>query len=110
MEMVLLIIETNNTKSAISISEFSEFENEEEYLFVPFSFFKITKVEFKQGTFDDPHIIHLIALNSDKPVEEMFYNFFENETDNLNQEGLDFLLLTDNQTKIIFNDIYLTKK
>ena len=109
-ELVLLIIETNNTKSAISISEFSEFKGEDEYLFVPFSFFKITKVELKQGTFAEPHIIHLIALNSDKPVEEMFYNFFENETDNLNPEGLDFLLLTDNQTKIIFNDIYLTKK
>ena len=109
-ELVLLIIETNNTKSAISISEFSEFKGEDEYLFVPFSFFKITKVELKQGTFAEPHTIHLIALNSDKPVEEMFYNFFENETDNLNPEGLDFLLLTDNQTKIIFNDIYLTKK
>ena len=38
-ELVLLIIETNNTKSAISISEFSEFKGEDEYLFVPFSFF-----------------------------------------------------------------------
>ena len=109
-ELVLLIIETNNTKSAISISEFSEFQKEEEYLFVPFSFFKITKVELKKGNNSDPHIIHLLALNSDKPVEELFYNFIKNETDNLNPEGLDFLLLNYDKTKISFNDIYLTNK
>ena len=39
----------------------------------------------------------------------MFYNFIQNETDNLNPEGLDLLLLADNKTKIIFNNIYLTK-
>ena len=38
-ELVLLIIEQNNTKSAVLISEFSEFPEEEEYLFLPFSFF-----------------------------------------------------------------------
>jgi hypothetical protein len=32
-----------------------------------------------------------------------------NETDNLSPEGLDFLLLTNNYTKIIFNEIYLSK-
>ena len=109
-EMVLLIIETNNAKSAISISEFSDIPVEEEYLFVPFSFFKITKVELKKGNNSDPHIIHLLALNSDKPVEELFYNFIKNETDNLNPEGLDFLLLNYDKTKISFNDIYLTNK
>ena len=34
----------------------------------------------------------------------------ENETDNLNPEGLDFLLLSENGTKIIFNDIYYSKQ
>ena len=109
-QLVLLIIEQNNTKSAVSISEFSEYPEEEEYLFLPFSFFKITKVELKRGTNNDPHIIHLLALNSAKPVEELFYDFIKNETDNLNPEGLDFLLLTDNKTKIIFNDIYFSRK
>ena len=107
--IILLIIEQNNTKSVVSIRDFSAFKGEEEYLFLPFSFFKITKVELKQGSAKDPHIVHMIALNSDTPVEDMFYNFIQNETDNLNPEGLDFLLLTNNKTKIIFNDIYLTK-
>jgi len=109
-QLVLLIIEQNNTKSVVSIRDFSIYKGEEEYLFLPFSFFKITKVELKQGSSSDPHIVHLLALNSDKPVEDMFYNFIQNETDNLNPEGLDFLILTNNNTKIIFNNIYLTKK
>ena len=108
-EMVLLIIEPNNTKSVISISEYAIYPGEEEYLFLPFSFFKITKVEIKKGSENDPHIINLLALNSDKPIEEMFYDFIENETDNLNPEGLDFLILSENNTKIIFNDIYYSK-
>ena len=109
-ELALLIIEPNNTKSVVSISEYAVYPGEEEYLFLPFSFFKITKVELKKGNEKDPHIINLLALNSDKPIEEMFYNFMENETDNLNPEGLDFLLLSENNTKIIFNDIYYSKK
>ncbi len=40
-ELVLLIIKQNKTKSVVSISEFSPYPNEEEYLFLPFSFFKI---------------------------------------------------------------------
>ena len=39
----------------------------------------------------------------------MFDYFMNNETDNLSPEGLDFLLLTNNDTKIIFNKIYLSK-
>lgn len=105
-ELVLLIIEQNNTKSAVLISEFSKYPGEEEYLFLPFSFFKITKVELKNGTKSDPHIIHLIALNSEKPIEDMFRDFFQNVTDNLNPEGLDLLILCENKTKIKFNPIY----
>ena len=107
-ELVLLIIEQNNTKSAVLISEFSDYPGEEEYLFLPFSFFKIKKVELKKGTKSDPHIIYLIALNSEKPIEDMFIDFFKNVTDNLNPEGLDLLILCENKTKIKFNQIYYT--
>ena len=109
-ELVLLIIEQNNTKSTVLISQFSNFPGEEEYLFLPFSFFKITRVELKKGSDNDPHIIYLTALNSDKPIEEMFIDFFKKETDNLNPEGLDLLILSDNNTKINFNQIYYTSK
>ena len=106
-ELVLLIINQNNTKSTVLISQFSNFPNEEEYLFLPFSFFKIQKIELKQGSEINPHLIYLIALNSDQPIEEMFLNFFTKITDNLNPEGLDLLNLSENKTKIIFNPIYL---
>ena len=106
-ELVLLIINQNNTKSTVLISQFSNFPNEEEYLFLPFSFFKIQKIELKQGSNINPHLIYLIALNSDQPIEEMFLNFFTKKTDNLNPEGLDLLNLSENKTKIIFNPIYL---
>ena len=92
-ELVLLIIKQNKTKSVISIKEFSNYEYEDEYLFLPFSFFKIQNVKIKEGSRDNPHIIHLIALNSDKPIEEMFDDFIEQETDNLSPEGLDLLIL-----------------
>ena len=107
-ELVLLIIEQNNTKSTVLISQFSKFPGEEEYLFLPFSLFKITRVELKKGSDSDPHIIYLTALNSDKPIEEMFIDFFKKETDNLNPEGLDLLILSDDKTKINFNSIYFT--
>ena len=40
----------------------------------------------------------------------MFIDFFKKETDNLNPEGLDLLILSDNNTKINFNQIYFTSK
>ena len=107
LELVLLVIKQNNTKSVISIKEFSEYQNEEEYLFLPFSFFKIEKVVLKTGDKINPHIINLTALNTEKPVEEMFSDFMDKITDNLNPEGLDFLLLQKNNTKLILNPIYL---
>ena len=107
-ELVLLIINQNNTKSTVSIGKLSNFPNEKEYLFLPFSFFKIQNIELKTGSENDPHLIHLLALNSDKSIEEMFLNFLTKETDNLNPEGLDLLILSENKTKIIFNPIYLS--
>ena len=109
-ELVLLIIEQNKTKSVVLISEFSNYPNEEEYLFLPFSFFKIKKFKRKKGTKDDPHIIYLIALNTEKPIEEMFYDFMINETDNLSPEGLDLLILKSSGTKIVFNSLYFSNK
>ena len=105
-QLVQLIIEQNNTKSTVSIREFSVFQKEEKYLFLPFSFFKIINVQIKSGTINDPHIINLIALNSDKPLEDIFLEFFKKVTDNLNPEGLDLLILTENNTKIILNPIF----
>ena len=107
LELVLLIIKQNDTKSVISIKEFSEYQKEEEYLFLPFSFFKIENVVLKTGDKKNPHIINLTALNSEKPIEEMLSDFMDKETDNLNPEGLDLLLLQKNNTKLILNPIYL---
>ena len=105
--LVKLIIKQNETKSVVSISNYSIYESEKEYLFLPFSFFKIVDVRRKEGTEKDPHIINLVALNSDKPIEEMFSDFVDKVTDNLDPEGLDFLNLSNNKEKIIFNPIYL---
>ena len=107
-ELVLFIINQNDSKSSVLISQFSNFPEDEEFLFLPFSFFKIQKVELKKGNENDPHLIYLLALNSEDSIEEMFLNFYKNETNNLNPEGLDFLILSENKTKIIFNPIYLS--
>ena len=110
LELVLLIIKQNDTKSVVSIKEYSEYEKEEEYLFFPFSFFKIENVQLKEGNIKNPHIINLTALYSEKPIEEMFSNFMEKVTDNLNPEGLDLLLLDKNNTQLIFNPIFLKEQ
>ena len=101
---VLLIIDSNYSKSVVSIEELSTFNSEKEYLFLPFSFFRIKSVYRKSGTYLDPHIVNLVALNSDKPVEEMFYDFFKNHTDSLDPEGLDILIISGD--KIYFNCQY----
>ena len=97
---VLFIIKSNNSKSVVNIENLSEFSNEKEYLFLPFSFFKIINVEKKKKF----HKIYLLAMNSEKPIEEMFLNFFEKCTDSLDPEGLDILQL--NNDKILFNSDY----
>ena len=109
-ELVLIEIEQNNTKSVVSISKDSVFQSEQEYLFLPFSFFKIKDLEIREGTLKNPHIIYLIALNSEKPIEQMFSDFMEKETDNLNPEGLDLLVLHNNKKTIEFNKEYLSKE
>ena len=59
--------------------------------FFLFLFFKIKKVKIKNGNKDNPHIIHLISLNSEKIIEETFDDFITKVTNNLNLEGLDLL-------------------
>ena len=110
VQLVILDIEPNNTKSTISISKYSDYENEEEYLFLPFSFFKIKKVKLCEGNRDNPHIIYLKALESEKPIEQLLDDFMENETDSLNPEGLDLLILENNNEKISINPIYYSDK
>jgi uncharacterized protein YciU (UPF0263 family) len=48
----------------------------------------------------------LVALNSDKPIEEMFSEFMNNKADNLDPEDLDLLNLSNDNENIIFNTIY----
>ena len=88
---LLLTIDSNYSKSVVSIEELSTFNSEKEYLFLPFSFFKIKNVYKKSGTSLDPHIVYMVALESDRPVEEMFYEWFKNYSDSLDPEGLDIL-------------------
>ena len=66
--------------------------------------------ELPTGSAIDPHKIYLIAINSEKSIEEMFENFFKKETDNLSPEGLDFFILENDNTKIIFNPIFLKEE
>ena len=110
VQLVILDIEPNNCKSTISISEYSDYKNEEEYLFLPFSFFKIKKVKLCEGNEENPHIIYLKALDSEKPIEQILADFMDNETDSLNPEGLDFLILENNDEKISINPIYYSNK
>ena len=49
-QLVKLLIDQNNCKSVVSISKISENPNEKEYLFIPFSFFKVLEVKQGLGT------------------------------------------------------------
>ena len=108
-QLIRLIINQNNSKSVVSISKLSNSPSEQEYLFLPFSFFKIINVVKGHGDQFNPHLIYLMAIDSEKPIEDMFIDFMENETDNLDPEGLDMLLLINNDTKIILNPRLLSK-
>ena len=105
-EVVLLIINQNGTKNAISIEEYSKYQGEKEYVFPPFSFFKITGVKMDKGTAENPHIINLLVIKMDIPLEEIFEQFFKKVTDNLDPEGLNMFILCENNEKIEFNQKY----
>ena len=64
-------------------------------------------MELKDGDEFNPHIIYLLAINSEKPIEEMFYEFRENVTDNLDPEGLDMLVLFNRNSEVKLNPLYL---
>ena len=51
------------------------------------------------------NIIYLTALNSEKPIEDMFLDFMENETDNLDPEDLDILRTVNDDTILIINPV-----
>ena len=78
--------------------------NEQEYLCLPFTFFKIIDVVFRIENFKSIYIIYLIALNSEKPIEEMYLEFMENETDNLDPEGLEMLEVDNNRNTLFLNN------
>ena len=109
-EVVFLEIKQNDTKNVVSIGEFSDYKGEKEYLFTPFSFFKINGVKRDKGTPKKPHIIELTAIKMDKPLEEKFEDFLKNETDNLDPEGLNMLILCDNNERMEFNKEYYTNE
>ena len=44
-----------------------------------------------------------MELDSDKSIEDIFIDFMENETDNLDSERLDILFFKNNSTKIVLN-------
>ena len=103
LNFVKLIIKQNNSKSVVCISDISNCPNEQEYLFLPFSFFKIEQIKKGSGTLDKPHFIYLTAIYSEKTIEEMLLYFNKNETDNLDPEGLKMIKLYDNDTKMDLN-------
>ena len=71
---VILIIDykCNNPSyptPCIDISYFSVYYAEKEYIFPPFSFFRIEKVENRNGRRNDPHIIYLTVPNKRVLIE-----------------------------------------
>ena len=101
--LVRLVIQQNNSQSIINIMNLSQHKTEEEFLCLPFTFFKITNVV--SSTVNNIHTdtIYLTALNSEKPLEEMFLDFLQNETDNLDPEGLEMIRLTNDNTTMYIN-------
>ena len=109
LKLVKLIINQNNSRSVVCISDISDCPGEQEYLFLPFSFFKITQVISGLGTHEKPHLIYLTAIYSEKSVEELILDFIENETDNLDPEGLKMIKLCADDTKMALNPNLLAK-
>ena len=71
---VVLIIKYNcnnssNPTPCVCASEYSVNSGEEEFIFPPFSFFKINSVEEKDGTPQNPHIIYMSIPNKKNLIE-----------------------------------------
>ena len=98
------ILNENKEEINIILEKKEDIINEKkEYLFIPFSFFRIIRVKRSENE-NEPHVIYLMALNSDESIEDMIIDFMENVTDNLDPEGLDILELDEYNTKIIINN------
>ena len=97
--LATIVIKQNHCPSIINVTNLSYHPNEEEYLCLPFTFFKITNVENNMGNY----IIYLTALRSEKPIEEMFLEFMEKETDNLDPEGLEMIKLNSDGISFTLN-------
>lgn len=88
---VVLMIEykcknSSNVTPCINVVEYSVNVDEKEFIFPPFSFFKIEKVVENSGTPNDPHIIYLSVPNKTNMLEfglknnkSIYYNRDQNE-------------------------------
>lgn len=70
----------------INVSKYSINPGEEEYIFPPFSFFRIDNIEEKSGTPDDPHLIYMTVPKKKELLEfglkqskSFYYNKQNNE-------------------------------
>ena len=71
---VVLIIKyhcqnSSNPTPCVNASEYSVNAGEEEYIFPPFSFFRIESINEKSGKPDDPHIINMSIPNKKTLLE-----------------------------------------
>ena len=70
----------------INVSKYSINPSEEEYIFPPFSFFRIDSIEERSGTPDDPHLIYMTVPKKKELLEfglkqskTFYYNKKNNE-------------------------------
>ena len=89
---VVLIIKynckkSNNPTPCINVSKHSVNEGEQEFIFPPFSFFKILRVEEKDGKPNNPHIIHMTTPTKRSLIEFEIKNnkniYYDRENDEL---------------------------
>ena len=76
----------NNPTPCINVDEHSVNKGEKEFIFPPFSFFKIENIVEKSGNPDDPHIIYMSVPNKKNLLEfglkdnkTIYYNREQNE-------------------------------
>eukprot|EP01046_Picozoa_sp_COSAG06_P035772 COSAG06_NODE_3879_length_4809_cov_2.508705_3_plen_82_part_00 len=50
----------------VNLVQKSNVENEQEYLFAPYSAFTVEKATKRAGTANDPHVIELLAVHDNK--------------------------------------------
>jgi len=77
---------SSNATPCINVVEYSVNEGEREFIFPPFSFFKIERIVENSGTPNDPHIIYMTVPNKKNLLEfglkqnkDIYYNRDQNE-------------------------------